>query len=542
MGLFGDLLTAGALHIADQLLNDDDSSNYNEDQNKNITQYDVMKWYTYVLGYNCEISKDTKKILASLMRKIFNDDSISAFVLEDYFKLSESYNKKSSKKIFDDYGFMQDEKPKMQELFLYTCILIISLISDRLVLPQQIYNFYVLKNTCNFTRSELNSIYNQIANFTQTDIDEISESLKELLSENGINEIKEKYPEIGDEKARESVGTNLLIDSDNQTENLLKFYTFIVGYHYELSKYSKKLLVTFINETYDTSLSVFECEDNFESYIELMKDKSLKEAFYSLFTEKLDDNVYAKMYANTFILIMALIDDDTDNSLSAQCKYNLYALSKILNLNKSILATEYKILAEILETDIDNIAESFEEFLNQDTINQLLGQFPEVGEYGDDRRAKLAEIKKMEQIIAQKNAEDKKAAEARIIETIKNTWHSFIDKKSEIKNQFYYLDENSKVVSNAIQSYAKGSSGENALFQWDDSFLGNGKVGFLLTNKNIYFRNSFSNPDLVPLKDIDSFGIKGNVIIANGKTIFVTSQTDSVREFLNEILPLVKQL
>lgn len=536
MGFFGDLLTLGALHIAESLFSDDDSSNYSFEQEIRITRLDVMKWFTFVLGYNCEISKETKKSVASLMRKIFDDETISAFVLEDNFKLSELYNKMSIKKVFDEYGFLREEKSIRQEIFLYTCILILGLISNGTVLSQQVYNFCVLKNACNFTRVELNEIYSHIASALALELDDVIDELEELFSEETIYKLKNENPEIGDVKRKGLIESKSVTSSNTNVENILKFCTFIMAYHCEFSKEEKKALIAFINEKFETSLSVFECNDAFDEYVALISNKNSKDAFYSLFIEKLEDSDYAYMFVKAFDLIVNFMEEDElEASFIGQYVYNFYLIKKLLELNNSVLAKEYAVLADEKESDIDDIADAIDNLTSEKYIKELVEQFPIIGECEEGSQVNFVEIRK-------KNANEKKLSDAKIMETIKNTYHSFIKTKSEVEKQFYFLDENSKVIDNAIKTYAKGSTGENVLFQWDDSLLGNGKVGFLLTNKNIYFRNSFSNPDVVSLEDIDSFSAKGNSIVANGKIIYVTSMTEDVKEFLNEILPLVKKL
>lgn len=73
----------------------------------------------------------------------------------------------------------------------------------------------------------------------------------------------------------------------------------------------------------------------------------------------------------------------------------------------------------------------------------------------------------------------------------------------EFKKRFFLADENPKKVLAAVNAYAKTCKGEEILALYDDSAFGNGKVGFLLTNKKLYVCNTFEKPQEIELSKIE---------------------------------------
>ncbi len=75
---------------------------------------------------------------------------------------------------------------------------------------------------------------------------------------------------------------------------------------------------------------------------------------------------------------------------------------------------------------------------------------------------------------------------------------------STFTSRFMLADSNPKKVIAAVNAYAKGCKGEEILAIYDDSAFGNGKIGFLLSNKKLYVCNSFEKPKEINLADIYS--------------------------------------
>lgn len=120
----------------------------------------------------------------------------------------------------------------------------------------------------------------------------------------------------------------------------------------------------------------------------------------------------------------------------------------------------------------------------------------------------------------------------------------------EFKKRFFLADENPKKVLAAVNAYAKNCKGEEILALYDDSSFGNGKVGFLLTNKKLYICNSFEKPqeiELDSIKEINANPKKLNPFITVNEYQISTSMlnqkgTEIVCKFLQKSIPFAEQV
>ena len=120
----------------------------------------------------------------------------------------------------------------------------------------------------------------------------------------------------------------------------------------------------------------------------------------------------------------------------------------------------------------------------------------------------------------------------------------------EFKKRFFLADENPKKVLAAVNAYAKNCKGEEILALYDDSSFGNGKVGFLLTNKKLYICNSFEKPqeiELSSIKEINANPKKLNPFITVNEYQISTSMlnqkgTEIVCKFLQKSIPFAEQV
>ena len=120
----------------------------------------------------------------------------------------------------------------------------------------------------------------------------------------------------------------------------------------------------------------------------------------------------------------------------------------------------------------------------------------------------------------------------------------------EFKKRFFLADENPKKVLTAVNAYAKNCKGEEILALYDDSSFGNGKVGFLLTNKKLYICNSFEKPqeiELASIKEINANPKKLNPFITVNEYQISTSMlnqkgTEIVCKFLQKSIPFAEQV
>ena len=120
----------------------------------------------------------------------------------------------------------------------------------------------------------------------------------------------------------------------------------------------------------------------------------------------------------------------------------------------------------------------------------------------------------------------------------------------EFKKRFFLADENPKKVLAAVNAYAKNCKGEEILALYDDSAFGNGKVGFLLTNKKLYVCNTFEKPQEIELSKIEIISAtpkKMNSFISVNNISIDTALCSEVGQsivstFLQKVIPLAKQI
>jgi hypothetical protein len=68
-------------------------------------------------------------------------------------------------------------------------------------------------------------------------------------------------------------------------------------------------------------------------------------------------------------------------------------------------------------------------------------------------------------------------------------------------------DIQEKKLKKAIKSYAKDISPEMALAMWDSTVFGNGKKGFIITEKVFYYSELMDKPWIIPYENIENISI-----------------------------------
>ena len=64
-----------------------------------------------------------------------------------------------------------------------------------------------------------------------------------------------------------------------------------------------------------------------------------------------------------------------------------------------------------------------------------------------------------------------------------------------------------KKLKNAIKSYAKDITPEQALAMWDSTVFGNGKKGFIITERIFYYSELMDKPWVVPYESIQNISL-----------------------------------
>lgn len=83
-------------------------------------------------------------------------------------------------------------------------------------------------------------------------------------------------------------------------------------------------------------------------------------------------------------------------------------------------------------------------------------------------------------------------------------------------------------LNNAINSYAFGVNADDVLVLVDETLLGSGKEGMLITNKHIYIKETFESPKQYKLENIESIYAKKSFLSSgvyiNDKKVFTPTQ------------------
>ena len=116
-----------------------------------------------------------------------------------------------------------------------------------------------------------------------------------------------------------------------------------------------------------------------------------------------------------------------------------------------------------------------------------------------------------------------------------------------MKNRLYINGESAnanKKIVNASKSYLKIEVGEFVYALYDNTIFGSGKDGFSLTNKNIYYHNSFQNTVKIPYKDIETINIDKNCLIIERNKIdvnFINNEEMGLfRDTIIELIEIIK--
>jgi len=109
-----------------------------------------------------------------------------------------------------------------------------------------------------------------------------------------------------------------------------------------------------------------------------------------------------------------------------------------------------------------------------------------------------------------------------LLERVKKIVH-FVS--SDLRCYFYSSDDGSKIqdkIKNALNSYAFINQYEIPLFLFDDTVFGSGKIGFLITDKAFYFKESMYKPWKFNFSDIYQIIYEDAVVLINNKKISLT--------------------
>ncbi len=309
-------------------------------------------------------------------------------------------------------------------------------------------------------------------------------------------------------------------------DDMLKTLVFMVGNNIALDRNGKKEIASILSEIYKETISLFSIEDKINTIYSDLQSKNTKQFFANIAAINTDREHICYMYVVVLLLYSVLSNDGKALPVHA---YNLSLIKRFFAINHAELVECYSALGKMLEQDVDNIADLFEELTSEETIRAI-----------EESNPILVHEEKLPDPVTCENPKDE----------IKNIFNSLIEKTNDGFSNFVLADSNPNKVIVAVKTYAKNCKGEEAIALYDDSAFGNGKVGFLLTNKKLYFCNSFEKPNEIELSAINSI-----VAVTNTKHPFINVndfkiETDMassfgaglIGEFLEKAIPFAIQI
>ena len=333
-----------------------------------------------------------------------------------------------------------------------------------------------------------------------------------------------------DKNAKEQEARAIAAKEQQDKNDMLKTLVFMVGNNIELNRTGKKAIAQTLSDIYGENISLFSIEDKIDASYSEIKNESPKQFFANIKSIKSDREQVCLMYLVVMVLYMGLSDEKL--VLPAHV-YNLSLIKQFFAVSRSELAQCYSAVSEKINKDVDDIADVFEELTSDESIKKIEAENPYLV-YDDTK------------LLSENESLNPK-------EEVEKLYYSCIQDVNgdeEFKKRFFLADENPKKVLAAVNAYAKNCKGEEILALYDDSAFGNGKVGFLLTNKKLYVCNTFEKPQEIELSKIEVISAttkKMNSFISVNNISIDTALCSEVGQsivstFLQKVIPLAKQI
>lgn len=321
---------------------------------------------------------------------------------------------------------------------------------------------------------------------------------------------------------------------ESDADDMLRTLVFMAGNNIALDRAAKKAIASVLSEINNETISLFSIEEQIDSIYSELKTESLEDFFEDITAIYTDREQTGFMYAVAMILYMHLSDEKVALPLHV---YNLSLIKKYFEIERSELAECYEMLGKKLEKDVDDVADIFEELTSEESIKKIEAENPTL--ICDN--STVSKVAALPEVAACDNPKE-------AIETYYNAAVAGTD--STFTDRFILADSNPKKVIAAVNAYAKNCKGEEILIAYDDSAFGNGKVGFLLSNKKLYVCNSFEKPNEINLTDVHSIvatpKLMNSFITVNNIKIDTTMLnghgTEIVADFLQKAIPLAMQV
>lgn len=336
-----------------------------------------------------------------------------------------------------------------------------------------------------------------------------------------------------EKNAEENEARQKAVKEQSDKNDMLRTLVFLVGNKTALDRIAKKSIATVLSTIYEENISLFSIEEEIDSMHSELESQNLRQYFSNISAINSDREQTCMMYVVILLLYMQLSDGNIALPVHA---YNLCMIKRFFGIDRKELAECYAVLAEKIQRDTDDVADVFEELTSEESIKKIEAENPTpIYEEIKDTISSSAVVcenpkKSIEEIYATSIEEGKE--------------------DEDLENRLILADSNPKKVIAAVNAYAKNCKGEDILALYDDSIFGNGKVGFLLTNKKLYSCNSFEKPQELELnsiskitatpKSLNSFITVNDIQIDTA--MLGKKGTETVCSFLQKAIPVAMQI
>lgn len=336
---------------------------------------------------------------------------------------------------------------------------------------------------------------------------------------------------------------------NKDVEDTLKSLVFIASYKATINRDYKKMIAN-VMQLVDEDFSVFRDEERIDEIYISLKNLNPEQFFSEILSLRIDRDKIISFFTFDLLFIMLLGEEDL---LAPQHIYNLSLIKKQFAFSRQELAVCYKSIAELQDADFDDTAEAIEAITSDEAMKRLVAQYPDLVEPEKDRtnggeRALIGEEKSSVPQIK----EERRVSENPVADIEKEYYKAIAadSDMADLPKRLLLVDKDSRLINNALKSYAKGLAGENVIVQYDDSAFNNGKAGFLLTNRNLYIGNSFEKVQKIPLEEIKFIDRKASslnsCITVNSSKIETAmcggKTTEALFGFLSAVIPLAMQV
>lgn len=490
--------------------------------------------------YNVLISCD-KSFEGADLQKILSYAVIKLAIKEDNTHLD---NKELPRIIKEMRDYMIQNAGRETCIKVYIFMLKMYFSTYITISTERTIRLYLFKKSLKLTTRELLEVAEEMqeqfswyAYETKEKLNEINRialhDLKQILPEyrNIPSDIYQNTPEIylDYKNEREDNFDDLysVVKNENNkkiAEMEIKILTFLFGRRKRISDEEKEVIESMTKQD-AADIDIREKIHKVHSKISRLKNS--EDFFTNNEFDKLDKDTKCLLFVYSFTSIAGLIEKFSEKSdgqkISPMCIYNLYLIQKNLGITYKDRMECFKILSEREgELSQDEILNIYDALLSDKSIAHITANYPEVLDgYPLDFKVDLEEV-----------------------------FQNLVNQLGDKSNLVYLAYNSPEKLALVAKGYAKNATtDEKPLLIYNNSLSENCKSGFLLTDKHVYAKNSFSFSNIcLNISDLNEIspklGFLNSSILFNKKEI-ETEQigqdgTELLCEFLNFCLKNLK--